>query len=249
MTICIISTGDELLRGDIADTNGAWMAARLHERGHAVSEMRVVGDDLQDLTAAFEEAFNTHALVVVGGGLGPTDDDLTACAAARALRTDLERAPAAEAVVRGAFERLGRQMNEINLKQADLPRGCRVILNDNGTAPGFAVTTPAGRAVFLPGVPRELRAMFPAAVLDELPGPAEPAHRAVLKCFGRGESDLQAAIKPRTDGWGPELKLGFRASFPEIAISVTAADPNRARAALEELRPLLGRAVFADEEI
>jgi len=249
MRIGIISTGDELLRGEIADTNAAWMASELCSRGHLVARMSVVGDDPERLEAELASTFVACDLVLVGGGLGPTDDDLTARAAACALGVQLARSPEAEVQVRAAFERLGREMNPLNLKQADLPAGCSVLDNPVGTAPGFAVDTPTGgRALFFPGVPFELTRMFGAHVDRELPADPAARHTAVLKCFGTGESDIQAALTAIAES-DPGVRFAFRASFPEIRVTIAAPDPAELERALARARQVLGRAVYATTDI
>jgi nicotinamide-nucleotide amidase len=249
MRIGIISTGDELLRGEIPDGNGAWIAAEICARGHAVSRMSVVGDDLDRLTAELSTAFDEFDLLLVGGGLGPTEDDLTARAAARAAGVELVRHSEAEAQVRSAFERLGRRTNPVNLKQADLPAGCRVLPNPLGTAPGFVLDTPgAGTALFLPGVPRELKRMFELHAEQTLPAADSAGRKAVLKCFGMGESDIQAELNelPEIDD---AVRLSFRASFPEIRVTIGAPTADHLDRALAAARRALGRAVYATEDI
>ncbi|MCP4678862.1 MAG: CinA family nicotinamide mononucleotide deamidase-related protein [Deltaproteobacteria bacterium] len=246
MKIGIISTGDELLRGMIADTNAAWMASMLDQRGYSVSRITTVGDDMDELSAVLEDAFNEYDLVIVGGGLGPTEDDITAQAAARAAGCPVARNEEAAALVRGAFERIHRPMVEINLKQADLPDGCTVLTNPCGTAPGFAVGTSRGRAVFLPGVPRELKPMFEQHVLEALS--EQGRVRAVFKCFGRGESDIQAALTPIAASF-PTVKWSYRSSFPEIGVTVSSSSEEDLRGVRQSILAELGKSVFAEDEI
>ncbi len=248
MKIAIISTGDELLRGKIADTNGAWIASKLDERGYMVDRMITVGDDPDALSALFKEAFSEFSLVIVGGGLGPTDDDLTAGAAARAMESTITRSKKAEAQVRAAFQRIQRPMVDINLKQADLPRDCTVLENSSGTAPGFSIDTTGGTAFFFPGVPRELKPMFEKYVLPTLPGRGSATHRSVFKSFGRGESDIQAALKPIVAAF-PGVGWAYRSSFPEIGVTVTAPDEETLNRVGDEVRRTLGKNIFAEEDI
>ncbi|MBW2278811.1 MAG: CinA family nicotinamide mononucleotide deamidase-related protein, partial [Deltaproteobacteria bacterium] len=228
--------------------NAAWIASEIHARGQSVSRISVVGDDLERLESELAEAFGEHDLVLVGGGLGPTDDDLTAQAAARATGVDLVRDEAAEAQVRAAFDRLGREMNPVNLKQADLPAGCRVLANPVGTAPGFAIDTPKGRALFFPGVPFELEQMFETYIPDELPAEPPGRNTAVLKCFGIGESDVQAALAPLVANEAG-VRLAFRASFPEIRVSIIGNERENLERLSTAARQALGRAVYATEDI
>jgi nicotinamide-nucleotide amidase len=248
MKIGIVSTGDELLRGAIADTNAAWMAAKLAEKGYRVSRITVIPDDLSALAVAMENAFNEFDLVIVGGGLGPTDDDLTAEAAARATKAAIVRSKEAAAQVEAAFERIGHPMAEINLKQADLPAGAIVLPNSHGTAPGFSISTASARAVFLPGVPRELKPMFEKYVLDTLPDLTDRTHLAIFKCFGKGESDIQTALKPIAKAF-PAAKWSYRATFPEIGVRVEATDTAELNKLRPEISSALGRFVFSNEDI
>lgn len=247
MRIAIISTGDELLRGAIADTNAAWMASRLFALGRDVSRIAVVGDDEAAIASVLETAFAEHDLVVVGGGLGPTDDDVTAAAAAAACSLRIARNEEAARQVEAAFARLGRPMNPQNLKQADLPEGCLVLENDIGTAPGFALATARGRAVFLPGVPFELEPMFERHVLADLER-AAPRHRSCFQCFGMGESNIQAALKPLSAAH-PDVRFAFRVMYPEIAVACTAREARELAVVEQEVVRLLGDAIFAREEI
>ncbi len=247
MKIIIISTGKELLRGIIADTNGAWMAATLDAAGFSVDRILIVDDDLEEMTRTLKKAFSSYDLTIVGGGLGPTDDDLTAEAAALAASIPLKHNESAEMQVRARFERIGREMAEINLKQALLPEGCEVLANPRGTAPGFALDTVSGRAVFLPGPPREMKPMFERYVVAQLPQ-AENRSRAVLRCFSRGESDVQAALKPLVEKH-PDISWSYRATFPELVLTLTGPSEHAVGAARDATLEILGPAVFATEDI
>ncbi len=246
--IGLISTGDELLRGIILDRNATWMASKLDEHGYAVEQITTVGDNLESLTKTLKTAFEAFDLVVVGGGLGPTDDDLTAEAAAKAADCPLTMNDEAVSQIEATFERFGFPMSKINLKQANLPRTCTVLENKSGTAPGFSLKTQKGKAVFLPGPPVELKPMFEAYVLGELPKPKETRHRMVFKCFGAGESNFQVKVKPVTELY-PNTRLSFRAAFPELGITLIAPDEETLENAGSELRNLLGKSVYATEEI
>jgi nicotinamide-nucleotide amidase len=247
MRIGIISTGDELLRGALADSNAAYLASRLDELGFRAESFSTIGDDLRALEEAFAAAFARLDLVLVSGGLGPTDDDLPAAAAAAAAGVRLVRSAEAERVVRARFARMGREMHAVNLKQADVPEGSRVLDNPNGTAPGFALAAGRAQAFFLPGPPRELEPMFEAHVVPRLPAPP-PRHVASFRLFGMGESDVQALLAPYAAAH-PELAFGFRATFPEIGIRISAPDEASLAAAAAEARRALGAAIFSAGEV
>jgi competence/damage-inducible protein CinA-like protein len=248
MKIGILSTGDELLRGAISDTNAAWMASQIDDLGLTVQQITVVGDDLNALEDALRKGFKKYDLLLVGGGLGPTDDDLTAEAAALAANCIIERNNEAVGQVRHAFERFGRPMVDINLKQADLPKDCIVLENKRGTAPGFMLETESGRTVFLPGVPHELKGMFRHHVLPVLIESSVTRKRLIFKCFGMGESNIQEALRPITVDF-PDIRWGYRASFPEIGIMLTSVDGKMLEDAGRRVSKELGPAVFATEQI
>ncbi len=248
MRISIISTGDELLAGSIADTNAAWVASRVRELGHRVGHIEVVGDDVEGIAAALRRGFAESDLLLVGGGLGPTDDDVTARAAAAALGVRTVRFPEAERQVRAAFARIGHEMDPVNLGQAELPEGCRILVNRQGTAPGFSIESGRCTACFFPGVPAELRPMFDEHVAVALPRPADTVEPLVLRCFGAGESNLQVALKPLAASH-PELRLAFRVSFPEVGITLSGFDAKDRGPIRREALALVGHAVFAEEPV
>jgi nicotinamide-nucleotide amidase len=248
MKVGIISTGEELMRGVISDTNASWMCAQLDVHDYSVRRITVVGDDLDLLTTTFKQAFDALDLVIVSGGLGPTVDDLTAQAAAQAMGCVLVRNEEAVKQITTVFEKFNFPMAEINLKQADLPEICTVLENGRGTAPGFALKTKRGRAVFLPGPPRELQPMFETFVLGELLSTKIPTYRTCFRCMGMGESNLQEKLEPITEKF-QSLKLSFRVTFPEISLTLIAPDEASLSTARNEVRALLGRAIIAEEEI
>ncbi len=155
----ILSTGDELLTGQVVDTNSAWLMDRLWDRGIMVRRKTLVGDDRQDLAAALAETTGRADLVVMSGGLGPTEDDLTAECVAAAMGVPLCEDAASVAAIRARFEKLGRLMTPNNLKQARFPRGATILPNRFGTAPGFLVRLGRAELVCLPGVPVEYRGL------------------------------------------------------------------------------------------
>ncbi len=192
----IISQGDEVLTGQTVDTNAAWLSERLTTLGFSVLRHSTVGDRLQDIKAVVEEVSARADLCLCTGGLGPTEDDLTAQAVAEAMGRSLVFDPQAMQQIEDRFARFGKPMPESNRKQAMLPVGASRLDNRWGTAPGFA--TKLGRAwmVFLPGVPREMKRMFDHVVLAEIERRFDlRAGRLVtLRTAGVGESALQQRI-------------------------------------------------------
>ena len=164
----LIAVGDELLSGAQSDSNSAFLARELARLGIRVESVELVGDDEPLISAAVSRALARAELVLVGGGLGPTLDDVTRHGIAHALGRELFESEEALADVRGWFERRGVRMSDTNRRQALLPRGARMLRNRAGTAPGF-VLEHEGRAVLaLPGPPRELAVVWAQEVLPWL---------------------------------------------------------------------------------
>lgn len=216
----ILSQGDELVAGEITDTNAAWLSRELTGLGFDVTRHTTVGDRLEDLIDLLREVADRADLCIGTGGLGPTCDDLTAEAAARAFDRPLELDQDALAQVEAYFRRLGRAMPEINKKQARLPHGSERLDNPWGTAPGFALQAGRCRFVFMPGVPGEMKAMFSCWIEPDLHRRFRlvPARLVVLSTVGVGESTLQERLD--RIALPPGVKLGFRAGGPENQVKL-----------------------------
>ncbi len=219
----VLSQGNEIVSGQLIDTNAAWLAQQLHERGFRVRGGASCGDDLDDIVSTLRFACEGADLVISTGGLGPTEDDLTAQAVAAVAGIPLELDPGALAQVRAAFEVIGRPMNDANRKQAELPTGARVIRNPRGTAPGFAVEIGRTLAIFLPGVPSEMKAMFDPGALELLGErwPISPPLTATFRVAALGESVLQERVRDYRTG-DPRITLGFRTYMYENHLKLVA---------------------------
>lgn len=189
MKTIIISIGDELILGQVADTNAAWLSARLVERGLVPEYHQTVPDDLAAIAAAVQQAAARADLVLITGGLGPTLDDLTRQAVARAAGVGLVFHQPSWKKIGLFFKRLGRKMPANNRLQAMMPAGAVVLDNPVGTAPGFSLALRQATIIVLPGVPREMQAMFASHLAPLL---AKKSRRKVLirqlNVFGPGES-------------------------------------------------------------
>jgi len=164
----LVAVGDELLAGAQTDTNSAWLAGALAALGIAVESVELVGDDEEPIAAAVRRALERAELVLVGGGLGPTLDDVTRHGLARAFGRELHESAAALADVRAWFAGRGVVMSETNRRQALLPTGATMLHNRAGTAPCFVVEGAGRAAVALPGPPRELRVVWSEEVVPWL---------------------------------------------------------------------------------
>ena len=247
----LLATGDELLTGQITDTNSVWLMDRLWDLGVMARRKTLVADDRDDLAAALRETTSRSDLVVMSGGLGPTEDDLTAEVVAAAMGVPLElHEPSLEAI-RERFRKLGREMTPNNAKQARFPRGATVVPNRHGTAPGFLVRLGRGELVALPGVPVEYRGLSEEFVLPRVAAHVgvTPAFRLV-KLFAVPESHADQAMRPIMDDPANRgVRFGYRAHWPEIHVKWAVAPPDaeaRAERILSQVRAVFGDSIFAE---
>jgi len=250
----IIAVGSELLTPFYQDTDSLYLTRRLNDLGLDVAEKSVVGDELENLVRAIREALDGADLVLVSGGLGPTDDDRTREAAASVFGLPLEFREDVFQVIEKRFIRRGKDMPAVNRKQADVIRGAEVLPNPNGTAPGQWLERDGKIVVLLPGPPHELEAMSEAQVWPRLAALKKGyLARVTLKSSGFTESELEVLIDglyPRDSG----RRLTVLAAPGQIEMHVSAFSDisesdarNRAEALAAELRGRLGRAVFSDD--
>lgn len=218
----IITTGDELMSGLTQDSNFSWAGDVLTSRGFAVEFHTTVGDERDDISSALGIASERADAVIVSGGLGPTPDDLTTEVAAEFSGVPLELNMRAVSSIEERLSKRGRVLSDINRKQAFLPRGSRVLVNHWGTAPGFSIEKGGAVFYFLPGVPKEFRAMMDEYVLPELEqrdAGRKKVRSMLIKTFGLPESEVAV----RLEGIEREgIRLGYRAHFPEVHLRVTA---------------------------
>jgi nicotinamide-nucleotide amidase len=259
MRVELLAVGTELLFGDIVNTNAAWLGQRLAEAGLDVTTSVVVGDNIARIAEAVTVALSRAGAVVITGGLGPTQDDLTREALALAAGVELVRDPALEQGLRERFAALRRDVPEINYRQADLPAGAVPLANPRGSAPGVRVETGGGVAYALPGVPYEMQQMFADDVLPDLlrigGQPACIVHR-VLRTAGMWESAVAAALAEqvaRLEESGG-VTVAFLASGGQTRVRLTAkaATYDAARVMIEPeeqvVRDALGSAVYGADD-
>jgi nicotinamide-nucleotide amidase len=217
MTAEILTIGDEILRGEILDSNKAFLSERLLTLDLETRFHGSVRDEPEDMAAAFRCAAHRSDVVLVSGGLGPTRDDLTTEVLAKTFGRKLVLDEACLEEIRAFFRRFGRQMPENNAKQACFPEGADVLPNPIGTAPGCLLEEEGTLFFCLPGVPRELARMTDEQVLPRLAqhlGKREVVVRStLLRTFGLGESNLDERL--RDVATEPGVSLGFRTAFPD----------------------------------
>lgn len=232
----MLSTGDEVLYGQIVDTNAAWLADFLFEQGLPLSRRNTVGDKLDDLVSILRERSTQADVLIVNGGLGPTSDDLSALAAATAKGESLILHEPWLAQMEKFFKERGRVMAPSNRKQAEIPASAEFIDNPVGTACGFAVKLNRCLIFFTPGVPSEFKVMVQQEILPRLRARfdiPEPPLCLRLTTFGRSESDLAQSLDHLALPAG--VSMGYRSSMPIIELKLTG--PASERQAMEALWP------------
>jgi len=256
----IIGVGTELLLGQIVNSNASWISRRLADVGWDCLRHTVVGDNEGRIGTAVQEALARADAVILTGGLGPTQDDVTREAIAAVAGVRLVRHPEIEQWLRDRFARAGiARMAQMNLKQADVPEGAHTIDNPVGTAPGVVIEV-GGKPVYaVPGVPREMERMLERSVLPDLAARAGEGRAIVsrtLRTAGLGESLLAERLTPLWDSFADGgVTMAYLASAGEVRVRVTAVGATREEA-LDEIAPVeaairaeLGDAIYGlDDE-
>lgn len=232
LNVQLLLTGDELMAGDILDTNSMAVADALMPLGLVLSRKVVVGDALPQLVSEIESITKQADVLIVNGGLGPTIDDLTAEALAAVIGQPIQEHPQAMAELQAWCERRNYPLNGPNKKQAMLPRGVEIVSNQTGSAPGFKVSHNDCIIVCTPGVPSELAVMLESGIaplLTELLSTLFGESYTQIKkfqVFGVGESPVQRILAENYPQWPDDIELGFRAAFPMLEVKLTAHSKN-----------------------
>ena len=234
----IIAIGSELLTPMRVDTNSLWLTSQLNELGVEVTQKTIVGDDRERLAAAIDAALGRSSILIVTGGLGPTEDDVTRDAVAQALSRGLVYSDEIFAWIETRFTRFGRKMAAINKRQAYLIEGAEKLPNPNGTAPGQWIDVPGGMLALLPGPPHEMKPMFTNECVKRLRERIPPL--AIRTRFFRvadmGESDLDQLIAPVYKPYAnPVTTILAAAGDIQIHLRAHGASADAAEALAEEL--------------
>jgi nicotinamide-nucleotide amidase len=256
VTVELVAIGSELLLGQIVDSNSAWMAQRLAEVGTDLFRKTTVGDNLERMVDVLGGALARADCVITGGGLGPTEDDLTRQAVAQAVQRPLERHAGALRDLQRRFRSRGFVLTPNNEKQALLPRGATLVHNPNGTAPAFIVEDQRGTVISLPGVPFEMKWLLEHEVVPYLRrrwGLNRVIHHRVLKVGELGESAVDHRIGAiMTQSANPKVGVLARPGQVDVRISARADSPAAARALIApteaRVRAALGDHIFAADE-
>ena len=252
LTAEIIAVGSELLTPFRTDTNSLWLTDRLNSVGIEVKLKTIVGDDDARLEETIRDALKRSVVVVLTGGLGPTEDDITRKIAARALSRRLSLDERVLDEIKAKFLHWGRKMPDINARQAMVIEGAEVLPNPNGTAPGMYVEHEGRVVVLLPGPPRELKPMFESHVLAKLSERAGGLHvaRRVLRVAGMGESAVDERIAPvYTQYKNPQTTILFNNTEIEIHLTAQGKTEQEAELLLDglagQIEERLGASIFA----
>ncbi len=257
MKTAILSIGDELLLGEVVDTNSARIAARLADVGIATARKLTVGDDEGEIAGALASLAREHDVIITTGGLGPTDDDVTARAAARATGRRLVLNEEAMARLREFFVRLGREMHPANGRQCLLPAKAELIPNPTGTASGFHLILDGCLLIFLPGVPAEMAVMLEETVLPLVlarRGGHQCTRTSTLTVFGLSEAEIGSRLSD-LDRSRPGFAVAYCVEYPvvQVKLRATGADEGALAALLEDMAALVrgrlgGHVVAGDGE-
>ncbi|MFN8439289.1 MAG: CinA family nicotinamide mononucleotide deamidase-related protein [Caldilineaceae bacterium] len=248
----IVTTGTEILLGEIVDTNAAWIAQQLRDVGVNLFYKTTVGDNLARIRGVIELCMSRSDVIICSGGLGPTVDDMTRHAIAEATGRPLQMHEPSRRKLEERFVRLGVQMTENNYVQALIPEGAIVIDNPVGTAPGFIVETQQSTVIAVPGVPREMKALMTETILPYLRqrGGEGIIRRRVLRTIGIGESLIDTKLDDLLRQSNPTVGLAAKTGQVDVRIAARALTVAEVEAMLDELerevRNRIGEFIYTD---
>lgn len=249
-----IFVGTELLLGNIVNTNGAYIATELAKLGIGMYYQTVVGDNAGRLEDTIKLALSRSDLVILSGGLGPTQDDITKEVAAKVFGKELFLDEGTKQNIISYFEKRGRVMTDNNFKQAMIPEGATILFNNNGTAPGIYMENEGKKIILLPGPPRELEAMFEESVIPILQKETNQIfYSTMVKICGRSESEVAEILDDLINMTG-EVTVAPYAKSSEVHIRVTAcaADEKEAKKlvkpVVKEIKLRLDDSVYTTHE-
>ncbi len=238
MTVELICVGTELLLGNIVNTNAAYLAEKCAEAGLSCYFQTVVGDNRERLGLVLKTALERSDVIILSGGLGPTEDDLTKEVAAEVCGKRLVLHEPSKKAIKRYFEEKGVKPTDNNWKQAMLPEGCIVLENHNGTAPGVIMELEQTKVVLLPGPPNERCPMFVEGVVPYLAGlTAQVICSQTVKICGVGESRAETMVKDLIDTQ-TNPTIATYAKTGEVHIRVTAAAADK-KAAMKLIKPVV----------
>jgi nicotinamide-nucleotide amidase len=224
----IITIGDEILYGQILDTNTQWLSAELDKIGIKTIRKTTIGDVESEILSALAEAEERADLILITGGLGPTNDDITKPSLARYFDSKISIHPKALAEITAMFEKLGKELSELNKQQAALPEKCKMISNSLGTAPGMWFEKKDKIFISMPGVPHEMKAMMSDTIIPKLITNFSPPviYHKIIKTAGVAEAWLAEKIQPWERNLPSHIKLAYLPSLGRVRLRLTAIGSN-----------------------
>lgn len=250
----ILTIGDELLIGQISDTNSVWLGRQLNEIGWDVSMKETVGDNIPDITEAMTRMMEKHRVVFVTGGLGPTSDDLTLDAMSAFFGKPLILFPEVKEQIRQFFASRGRELSILHDKQFYLPEGVGILANEVGTAPGMYMKKNETHFFFTPGVPTELYYIYEHHIRPKLETwNSTSIVQSRLFTAGIGETALVENMGEGLNGWPPGLSIAYLPYLGGVRLRLTAKGMNAAENASlisrieEDLKKRLGQHFISTE--
>jgi nicotinamide-nucleotide amidase len=257
MNVSIVTIGDEILVGQIVDTNSAWIAKKLNEKGFQLREILSVGDSLVEIMDAIDRSFKKSEVVLVTGGLGPTKDDITVSALCKYFKCESVFHEETFERIKKMFERRNFTITDAHKEQCFLPEIAEILNNDLGTAPGMWIKHKGKVLVSMPGVPYEMYHLMSEHVLPKLAeyytGP--PIKHLTIRTAGAGESVLADMLKEIENNLPPNVKLAYLPDVGQVRLrfSISGLKENQMDEILEDLKSktlsVLGDLVYATEDI
>ena len=253
----VITIGDEILYGQILDTNSQWISQRLDEMGIKVRRKFSISDQSEIIQDAIDESLQRSDIVLITGGLGPTKDDLTKKALSEYFEMPLVLHDSALEDIEAIFKKFGKEVNDLNRQQAYLPEGCQKITNERGTAPGMWFQRDRKVIVSMPGVPMEMKAMMSKSVLPKMKKNFRLpviVHK-VIRTIGLGESWLSEIIADWEDQLPDHLALAYLPGKAQVRLRLTGVgkDAQTLESEMEqqivEVMPLIDQYVFGFGDI
>lgn len=248
----IISIGDEILYGQTLNTNAHWIGGELDKIGIRISRMITIGDDEQTILKAFKESEERANIILITGGLGPTDDDLTKPCLAKYFNCELKLNEEALTEIESLFKKFGRELNESNRGQAILPVCSEKISNSRGTAPGMWFKKGEKIFISMPGVPGEMKKMMLDDVIPRLKTEfnTEVIYHKMIKTIGIPESDLSEKIKPWAKDLPNHIKLAYLPTLGQVKMRLTASGENKKKLMkeiedeIEKVKQYIGKYIY-----
>jgi len=253
----IITIGDEILIGQIVDTNSAWMGRELNKNGIFIRQITSVSDKASEITRALDEAISRAQLILITGGLGPTKDDITKHTLAKYFDSELVISEPALENVKDIFSRFNRPFLDVNRRQAEVPSACTMLLNKQGTAPGMWFEKDETIIVSMPGVPHEMKYLMEAEVFPRLAVrfSLPYIYHYTLLTAGIGESFLANILAPVEDSLPGHIHLAYLPSLGQLRLRLSSQGSDEQKlneeteAIVRHIRQLAGKYIVAEEDI